>query len=134
MKKSGISKMIIIVLVAVNLCSCATNIQNGAMGGAAIGAGAGQLATGDTKGTIIGGAAGFFVGGILGVFIDMDENEKDRIAIERSKNSGTTSEGQEYIEIERKKVITVKDKVAVQRETRKYYIDPKTGRKVYFRK
>ena len=130
MRVAGISKMVIIALVAANLCSCATSVQNGALGGAAIGAGAGQLATGDTKGTIIGGAAGLLVGGILGAFVDMDENAKERNEIERNKNLSTGHE-QEYIEVERKKVITVKDKVAVQKETRKYYIDPSTGRKIF---
>jgi uncharacterized protein YcfJ len=123
-------------VIAVNVCSCSSlnNAGKGFALGAATGAGSGAL-VGNGKTSLIGAAVGGVIGGTVGFFMDIDENDKAMIEVEKSKvNRGEGQpQDQEYVEVKRQKVVTYKQKVAVQKEHKRYYIDPKTGKKIYLK-
>ena len=82
----------IIVIVAVSISSvflvgCQSDAQTGTAIGALAGAGIGQLAGGDTEGTLIGAAVGGTAGYILGNEGDKKKAEAEREDIRRDMNT-----------------------------------------------
>ena len=126
--KDAIKKMIVMLGVVTLMASCQTNTGTGAIVGTAVGAGAGQMIGGNSKSTAIGAGAGAILGTFVGYISDTVSFKSDeKPDVQSHENEG------EFVEVERKKVITVKEKVPVNSETRKYYIDPKTKRKIYIK-
>ena len=130
--------------------SCGT-LEQSTGAGVLIGAGTGAAI--DKKDRWRGGAIGGVVGGVIGYGIGKQkqkEKEQDRRIRELQRRQSNDpmrtqepknvwvkeqpqvkQEPQEVVIIKRKKVIEVEEQVPVQKETRKYYIDPETGKKVY---
>ena len=127
MKKLVITLLVILLTGSLN--SCASRTANGSIIGGLLGAGGGLL-IGKKKNrgrnALIGGAGGALLGGIIGHATDKPKPQVTETEVQQNKG--------EYIEVERKKTIIVTEKVAVQKETKKFYIDPKSGRKIYIKK
>lgn len=83
----------LMVLVAVGslvfIAGCESDAQNSALIGAAIGAGVGQLAGGDTEATLIGSAVGGGVGYVVGNEKDKDKREAQNAQIRAEQNTVT---------------------------------------------
>jgi hypothetical protein len=138
-------KVIIMIAVALMVTSCGTMERSVALGGL-LGGGTGAVVGKKTGNTWRGAAIGTVIGGITGYGVhkykDGQATQDRRLGeLERRKQhdplytpaprSVPRQEQGEVVIIKRRKVITVNEEVPVQRETRKYYIDPRTGRKVY---
>ncbi len=90
------SAAVISVAVAM-LTGCAStgtsNTTDGVLGGAAVGALAGQLIGGDTKATLIGAAIGATAGGLIGYDLDQQANN-----IARSLGTGVNNDPLAYLD------------------------------------
>lgn len=115
-------KLIITFTVCILATSCTTTERNvsygvgaGALAGGILGHQSGSAKEGAALGATIGGLAGY-------IFTPR-------------RNQQSPSSGQETTTISRQKTITVHERVPVHKEvtTKKYYVDPATGRKVYIR-
>jgi outer membrane protein OmpA-like peptidoglycan-associated protein len=84
-------------LAAVLLGGCAStgtsNMTDGLVGGAAVGALAGQLIGGDTKATLIGAAVGSAAGGLIGYSLDQQAQD-----IARSLGTGVNNDPLAYLD------------------------------------
>jgi outer membrane lipoprotein SlyB len=113
-------KVIITFAVCIVCTSCTTleqNVVRGATGGAIVGGVLGHQSGSAKEGAALGAVAGSLVGYLF----------------TPRGNQRSPSNHPETVTIRRNKVITVQEQVPVQQEvtTKKYYVDPATGRKVY---
>jgi uncharacterized protein YcfJ len=114
-------KLIMAFAVCLSITSCTTLEQNaskGAIAGGTIGGVIGHQSGQVAEGVAIGAAAGSLLGYIF--------TPKQTQSVQPCPNQETTT-------ISRRKTVIVNEQVPVHREvtTKKYYVDPQTGRKVY---
>ncbi len=87
----------VISVTAVVLGGCAStgtsNTTDGVIGGAAVGALAGQLIGGNTQSTLIGAAVGATAGGLIGYSLDQQAND-----IARSLGTGVNNDPLAYLD------------------------------------
>ena len=91
------SVTVVSVTTAIILSGCAStgtsNTTDGVVGGAAVGALAGQLIGGNTQGTLIGAAVGAAAGGLIGYDLDQQANN-----IARSLGTGVNNDPLAYLD------------------------------------